>query len=73
MRKSPTAIRSMGTFRYVFYMIGILGAAVLLLQIYNAFVVGAFWFFYAAIIFQLSIGILQFARMILLPPHKSET
>ena len=54
-------------------MLGILGAAVGLLQIYNALVSGVFSFFYAAVIFPLAIGTLQFALMILLPPHTSET
>ena len=63
----------MGAYRYVYYMVSILGAAVGLLQIYNALVAGVFWFFYAAIIFPLAIGTLQFALMILLPPHTSET
>ena len=69
----PTEIKNMGTYRYLFYSIAILGTAVGLLQAYNALVPGAFCFFYAAITFQLGIGTLQFARMILLPPHTSET
>ena len=44
-----------------------------LLQACNALIWGLFWLFYASIIFQLAIGTLQFARMILLPPHTSET
>jgi len=40
---------------------------------YNALVSGVFSFFYAAVIFPLAIGTLQFALMILLPPHTSET
>ena len=63
----------MGAYRYVFYMIGMLGTAIGLLQAYNALISGLFWLFYAAIVFQLAIGTLQFARMILLPPHTSET
>jgi hypothetical protein len=31
-----------------------------------------FWLFYASIVFPLAIGTLQFARMILLPPHSSQ-
>jgi hypothetical protein len=63
----------MGAYRYLFYMLGILGTAVGLLQVYNALVSGVFSFFYAAVIFPLAIGTLQFALMILLPPHASET
>ena len=62
-----SAIADMGTFRYVFYLFGALGAAVVLVQIYNAAVAGVFFLFYAAIVFPLAIGALQFARMILLP------
>src|SRR6266513_2678699 len=69
----PTVIEDMGTYRYLFYMFGIVGAAVGLLQVYNALVAGFFWLFYAAVIFPLAIGTLQFALMILLPPHTSET
>jgi hypothetical protein len=69
----PAVIKNMGSYRYVFYMVGILGTAVSLLQVYNALVSGVFWLFYAAIIFPLAIGTLQFALMILRPPHASET
>ena len=55
------------------FLYGILGTAVILSQFYNALVSGVFWLFYAAVIFQLAIGTLQFALMILLPPHTSET
>ena len=69
----PTEIKKMGAYRYLFYVLGILGMAVGLLQAYNALIPGVFWFFYAAILFQLAVGTLQFARMILLPPHTNET
>jgi hypothetical protein len=66
----PTMIKEMGAYRYVFYMISILGAVVGLLQVYNILVPGVFWLFYAAIVFPLAIGTLQFALMILLPPSR---
>lgn len=69
----PSVIKNMGTYRYLFYMVGILGTAVSLLQVYNALVSGVFWLFYAAVTFPLAIGALQFALMILRPPHTSET
>ena len=69
----PTVVKNMGTYRYVFYLVGILGAAVGLLQIYNALVAGVFWIFYAAVIFPLAVGTLQFALMILLPPQPEKT
>ncbi len=62
-----------GAYRYLFYLVGILGTAVILSQFYNALVWDVFWLFYAAVIFPLAIGTLQFALMILLPPHTSET
>ena len=69
----PSVVKNMGPYRYLFYTVGILGTAVSLLQVYNVMVAGVFWFFYAAITFPLAVGTLQFALMILLPPHTSET
>ena len=69
----PTVIKNMGAYRYLFYIVGILGTAMVLSQFYNALVSGVFWLFYVAIIFPLAIGTLQFALMILLPPRPSET
>jgi hypothetical protein len=69
----PTLFKGMGAYRYLFYMIAVLGITIGLLQAYNALISGLFWLFYAAIVFQLAIGTLQFAVMILLPPHTSET
>jgi hypothetical protein len=69
----PTVFPNMGVYRYFFYLVGGLGTAVILSQVYNALVSGVFWLFYAAVIFPLAIGTLQFALMILLPPHTSET
>ena len=68
----PAVIKEMGVYRYLFYVIAILGMAVGLLQAYNSLISGVFWLFYAAIMFQLAIGTFQFARMILLPPHTSK-
>jgi hypothetical protein len=68
----PAVIKEIGAYRYLFYVIAILGIAVGLLQAYNALVSGVFSLFYAAIVFQLAIGTLQFTRMILLPPHTSK-
>ena len=69
----PAVIKEIGVYRYLFYVIAILGMAVGLLQAYNALISGVFWLFYAAIMFQLAIGTFQFARLILLPPHTSKT
>jgi len=69
----PRALAQMGAFRYVFYLFAAIGAAVALLQVYNVVVAGVFSLFYAAIVFPLAIGAVQFARMILLPPTTSES
>ena len=63
----PSTIRNMGAFRYVFYVMGAVSTAVVFSQVYNALVSGLFWLFYAAIIFPLAVGTLQFALMILMP------
>jgi hypothetical protein len=68
----PSTIRNMGGYRYFFYTIAVLGAAVGLLQVYNVLISAVFSLFYLAIVFQLALGALQFARMILLPPHTSK-
>jgi hypothetical protein len=69
----PVVGKAMGAWRYFFYAIAVLGMMVGVLQAYNALVTGVFWLFYLGIVFQLAIGALQFARMILLPPHTSNT
>jgi hypothetical protein len=55
--------------RLIFYSAATLGTAVTFLQLYNAAILNAFWPFYTAIVFQLAVGMVQFARFILLPPH----
>jgi hypothetical protein len=64
--------KEMGAYRYLFYSVGVLGIAVVLAQLYNILIAGVFWLFFLGIAFQLAIGALQFARMILLPPHSNE-
>jgi hypothetical protein len=65
----PIPIKKLGTYRYFLYFIASLSTVLSLLQAYNALILGVFWLFYAAVVFQLAMGVLQFARMILLPPH----
>ena len=55
--------------RFIFYLFGTLGTVTMLLQLYNTVFLGAFWPFFAGIIFQLVTAMFQFARMILLPPE----
>jgi hypothetical protein len=57
------------TTRFVFSLFGIFGVAVILLQVYNLALLGAFWPFFTAIVYQLLTGVFQFARMILLLPE----
>jgi hypothetical protein len=65
-------MKELGTYRYFFYVIASLSTVLSLLQAYNALISGVFWAFYAAISFQLATGVLQFARMILLPLHMTQ-
>jgi len=53
----------------VFYIFAAIGTPVLLLQLYNTVFLGAFWPFFAGIVFQLIAAVFQFARMILLLPE----
>jgi hypothetical protein len=68
----PKAIRNMGSYRYVYYGMIIVGTGIVLCQVVNAGFLNLFWIFFLGIAFQLCGGILQFVRMILLPPHESE-
>src|SRR5256885_7996371 len=54
---------------FVFNLFGILGTAVILLQLYNAAILGAFWPFFTGIVFQLTAAMFQFMRIILMPPE----
>jgi len=54
---------------FVFNLFGILGTAVMLLQLYNAAILGAFWPFFTGIVFQLTAAMFQFMRIILMPPE----
>jgi hypothetical protein len=55
--------------QFIFLMFGVFGIAALLLQLYNVALLGAFWPFFAAIVYQLITAMAQFARMILLLPE----
>ena len=55
--------------RFVFYLFGILGTAVTILQLYNAAILGAFAPFFTVIVFQLTAAMFQFMRIILVPPE----
>ena len=55
--------------RFMLYFFGVLGIAVTVLQAYNVVSLGAFWPFFAGIVYQLVTAVVQFARMILLLPE----
>ena len=52
----------------IFYLTATLGTAVMLLQLYNIAMLGAFWAFFTGIVLHLVGAMFQFARMILLQP-----
>ena len=54
---------------FIFCLFATLGWASILLQSYNVALLGAFWPFFAGISLHLLAAILQFARMMLLPPE----
>jgi hypothetical protein len=54
---------------FMLYLFGVLGTAAILLQVYNVALPGAFWPFFAGIVYQLVMAMAQFARMILLLPE----
>lgn len=55
--------------RFVFSLFGTLGTASIILQLYDAALLGAFWPFFTGIVFQVITALFQFARMILLLPE----
>ncbi len=55
--------------RFIYYVFGAFGVAAMLLQVFNIALLGAFWPFFAGIVYQLVTATAQFARMILLLPE----
>ena len=70
-RLDPGALHGMGSFRYVFYGLAIAGTILILCQVVNVALLNLFWIFFLGIAFQVSAGIVQFIRMILLPPQEA--
>jgi hypothetical protein len=54
---------------FIFYLFATLGTGAALLQLYNVTLLGAFWPFFTGVVLQLVGAMLQFVRMILLPPE----
>lgn len=64
----PEVQRERGS-RFMLYFFGVLGMAAMLLQAYNVALLGAFWPFFAGIVYQVVTAMVQFVRMILLLPE----
>lgn len=62
-------VQGEGGSRAMLYVFGAFGLAAILLQAYNVALPGAFWPFFAGIVYQLVTAMAQFARMILLSPE----
>lgn len=60
-----------GTTRTLFYPVSVIGTAAILLQFYNISVLNRFWPFFFAIVVHIIAAMLQFMRIVLLPPHTS--
>ena len=54
---------------FVFYVFGILGTAVTVLQLYNVITLGVVWPFFPGIVFQITAAMFQFMRIILSSPQ----
>ena len=54
---------------FVFYLFGVLGTAVTILQVHNAAILGAFAPFFTVIVFELTAAMFQFMRIVLVPPE----
>jgi hypothetical protein len=65
---SPTEFK--GTSQALFYGLGVLGIATLILQVINIVKLNLFWPFFLSIFMHLLAGMLQFTRMVLLLPEK---
>jgi len=58
--------------KWLFYGIGVIAAAAAALQVINFAVWNRFWPFFAAVFVHLFAALVQFLRLILLPPHRSD-
>jgi hypothetical protein len=67
-KMSPAELK--GTRQGLFYGLGAIAAAIMVLQFINIIKLNLFWPFFLSIIWQLMAGVLQFARMVLLLPEK---
>lgn len=68
-RLNLRAVQSDRGSHFMMFFFGALGMAAMLLQAYNVTLLGAFWPFFTAIVYQILTATAQFARMILLLPE----
>lgn len=68
-RVNPEDLQRQRETRLIYYVFGAFGMAAMLLQVFNIALLGAFWPFFAGIVYQLVTAMAQFARMVLLMPE----
>jgi len=68
-RLDPQQLQSALATGFTLYLFSILGAGSMLLQFFNIAILNAFWPFFTGIVVHLLAAMLQFARIILLPPE----
>jgi drug/metabolite transporter (DMT)-like permease len=70
-RLDPQQLKSAHVNWFTFYLSGVLGTGATLLQLYNVAILSAFWPFFTGIVVQILAAMVQFARIILLPPEQN--
>lgn len=70
-RQRLSAVDMQAVNKWVFYGVGVITAAASALQVINFAVWNRFWPFFAAVFVHLFAALVQFLRLILLPPHRS--
>ena len=68
-RLDPQQLQSALATGFSFYLFGLLGIGAMLLQFFNIAILNAFWPFFTGIVVHLLAAMVQFARIILLPPE----
>jgi hypothetical protein len=70
-RQRLSAAEMKGVNKWLFYGIGVIVSAAVALQVINFAVWNRFWPFFATVFVHLFAALVQFLRLILLPPHRS--
>ena len=71
-RRRLSAVDRQAINKWLFYGIGLIATAAAALQVINFAVWNRFWPFFTAVFVHLFAALVQFLRLILLPPHRSE-